>query len=82
MPSNIVKSVADRCDMSTSEVEEIWNDAKKEAEKQGEEENYKYIMGIFKSMIGDDCAKKMDWKNEGINRTDKLLEKIENYLYE
>lgn len=52
MPSNVVKSFADKTGKSTQEVEELWDKAKGIAKETGEEENYAYITGVLKKMLG------------------------------
>ena len=51
MPSNVVKSFAKKTGKSESEVEEKWEQAKKEAEKMGQGKNFAYITSILKSML-------------------------------
>lgn len=52
MPSSIVLSFAKQTNKSVEEVEELWNKAKEIAKEQGQENNYAYITGILKKMIG------------------------------
>lgn len=52
MPSSIVLSFAKQTNKSVEEVEELWNKAKKIAKEQGQENNYAYITGILKKMLG------------------------------
>lgn len=52
MPSNVVKSFADKTGKSVSEVESLWDKAKKSAAEQGHAEDYDYITGILKNMLG------------------------------
>jgi hypothetical protein len=74
MPNNIVKSVSEKCKMSMDEVENKWKDAKKEGEKQNHKEDFDYITGIFKKMVGKECLMEMGWTNED------LLDKIDHFL--
>lgn len=53
MPVPYVKKMAKKHKTSVSRAEGLWNDAKKSAEKQGHGDNYSYITGIFKKMIGE-----------------------------
>ena len=62
MPSSLVKRVTEVSDMSKSEVEELWEKAKKRAEDQGHEEEWDYIVGIFKQSLGKDLMKKLNKK--------------------
>ena len=52
MPLSIVLSFAKQTNKSVEEVEELWNKAKKIAKEQGQENNYAYITGILKKMLG------------------------------
>lgn len=52
MPANIVKSFADKTGKSEQEVDKLWNKAKEVAAEAGEAENYAYITGILKKMLG------------------------------
>lgn len=63
MPSSVVKAVADKTDLSVSELEDLWDEAKAKAEDEGYKDNYKYIMSIFKNLIGKDNKKKMGWES-------------------
>lgn len=61
MPSNIVRKVSEKCDLTKDRVEYLWDKAEKLAKKQGHEKEYDYIMGIFKKMIGNQCKNKLGW---------------------
>ena len=52
MPSNVVKSFADKTGKSVPEVDKLWNKAKEIASEQGQAENYALITGILKKMLG------------------------------
>lgn len=52
MPSNVVKSFADKTGKSVAEVDKLWNKAKEIASEQGQAENYALITGILKKMLG------------------------------
>lgn len=52
MPANIVKSFADKTGKSVAEVDKLWTKAKEVASDAGEAENYAYITGILKKMLG------------------------------
>jgi len=47
-----VKSFADKTGKSEAEVEKLWDKAKKIAKESGREEDYAYITGILKKMLG------------------------------
>lgn len=51
MPSNIVKSFAQKTGKSEKEVDDLWNKAKEIAKDEGHEEEYDYITGILKKML-------------------------------
>ena len=74
MPANVVKTVSEKCGMSEAEAEKLWKDAKKAAADEGKIEEYDYIMGIFKKMVGKDCMKTMGWMSEDI------INRINDYL--
>lgn len=76
MPTDVMKKVSNKCDMSMSEVEEKWSAAKSKAADQGHGDDWGYVMNIFKSMVGKECASKMGWTNENV----VFREKIESYL--
>ncbi len=75
MPTSLMKKVANKCDMSLSDVEDKWQKAKKEAEDQGHKDDWGYVTSIFKNMVGEKCAKKMGWTNESF-----IDKKIKKYL--
>ena len=52
MPSSIVLSFAKQTNKSVEEVEELCNKAKEIAKEHGQENNYAYITGILKKMLG------------------------------
>ena len=52
MPANIINSFADKSGKSKEEIERLWNKAKEQASKEGHEEDYAYIVGILKRMLG------------------------------
>lgn len=56
MPNDVVKAMAKKSDKSVEKAEELWDKAKEQAAEQGHEEEYDYIMGIFKRMMGLDEA--------------------------
>jgi hypothetical protein len=51
MPSNIIKSFADKTGKTEKEVELLWDKAKEIAKEAGHEEDYDYIVGILKRML-------------------------------
>lgn len=52
MPNPLIKSFASKSGKSTSEVESLWDKAKELASEEGHTEEYDYIVGILKSMLG------------------------------
>lgn len=51
MPSPMIKSFADKSDMTEKEVEVLWDKAKTIAKENGKPEDYDYIVGILKKML-------------------------------
>ncbi len=47
-----LKSRKGKDDMTTDRAEHLWDKAKEIAKKQGREDEYAYVMGIFKKMTG------------------------------
>lgn len=64
MPAAVVNKVSDKCSLSKEKAEAKWKEAKKLAADEGFEEQYDYIMQIFKSLVGKECMKIMGWANE------------------
>jgi hypothetical protein len=67
MPVSVVK---------TKEDEKAWKKAKKQAEKQGQGDNYAYIMSIYKNMTGyeaEDSKKKKKKESKLISYLHKRL---------
>lgn len=56
MPTPVLKSLATKAGVSMSKAEDMWDAAKKEAKQMGQEDNYAYITGIVKTMMGLDEA--------------------------
>lgn len=59
MPSNVVKSFAQKTGKSEAEVDKLWNQAKAEADKKDDLEKdsdryYAYVTGILKKMLSID----------------------------
>ena len=52
MPVNVIKTYAKKTGKSEGELERLWVRAKEAAKEQGRDEDYAYIMGIFKKMAG------------------------------
>lgn len=74
MPSNLINKVVDVCGISKKEAEDKWDEAKKGALKKGFAEGsdrfYIYTTGVFKKMVGKECASKMGWeKKEGVMKS-------------
>lgn len=52
MPAPAVASLAKKAGVSKDEAERRWSKAKKRAEEEGRKEDWQYVMGIFKKMLG------------------------------
>jgi hypothetical protein len=52
MPTPVIKSFAEKTGKSVAVVDKLWNKAKEVASEAGEAENYAYITGILKKMLG------------------------------
>jgi hypothetical protein len=52
MPNNIVKSFAEKTNKSVEYVEKKWDEAKIKSEKEGHKNDYPYIVGILKNLLG------------------------------
>lgn len=52
MPTPYLKKIAKDKGKSVSEMEDLWNQAKAQAAKEGHAKDYAYITGIFKKMAG------------------------------
>jgi hypothetical protein len=52
MPTPVIKSFAEKTGKSVAEIDKLWNKAKVIAAEEGEGENYAYITGIVKKMLG------------------------------
>jgi hypothetical protein len=52
MPAASIKSFASKSGKSEAEVERLWNKAKERAKEQGHTEDWPYIVGILKTMLG------------------------------
>lgn len=53
MPANYVMSLVDKGKGTKAELEKKWEDAKAIAAKSGHKDDYAYIIGIFKKMVGE-----------------------------
>lgn len=53
MPNAYIEKMADKKGKSVAELEKLWDKAKTLAADQGHSEEYDYITGIFKKMIGE-----------------------------
>jgi len=53
MPSAYVNKLAKKHHVSIDKAEDMWSKAKASAKKQGKADDYAYITGIFKQMIGE-----------------------------
>lgn len=54
MPLPYIDKMSKKHKKSKEELEHKWSKAKELAKKSGKENNYGYITGIFKRMIGED----------------------------
>lgn len=65
MPIKILQNISKKCDIKLEDVEKYWEEAKKQALDQGLKENtpnfYKYVVGILKKRVGEDCVDKLGW---------------------
>ena len=52
MPKRIITSLANSTGKPFEVVENLWSKAKETAKKEGHEDEYGYIVGILKSMLG------------------------------
>ena len=52
MPATVIQSFSKKTGKSVEELEKLWKKAKKVAEEQGRKDDYAYIVGIFKKMLG------------------------------
>jgi hypothetical protein len=68
MPTPALKSFADQSGKSMSEVERLWDEAKKAAAEQGHKEDYDYITGIVKKMLSIESV--------SFEQVDKLIEEV------
>lgn len=55
MPTGYVKKLAKKHHTSVGKSEDRWERAKKQAAKQGHSEDFAYITGIYKKMMGEDA---------------------------
>jgi uncharacterized protein YdbL (DUF1318 family) len=68
MPVPYVKKLAEKHGMSVDKAEEHWSKAKQRAADEGKSEDYAYITGIFKRMMGEkagaesDAAERLYWE--------------------
>lgn len=56
MPTAYIKKTAKKHHTTTKKAEQKWNKAKSIAKKQGQEDNYALITGIYKKMIGESLS--------------------------
>lgn len=78
MPTAYVKQLADKHGVPISTAEERWALAKKQAKKQGHAEEYDYVTGIFKKMMGEgveqlDEVKAGEFKSPRVGRRVKVV---------
>jgi hypothetical protein len=53
MPAAYVEKLAKKHKISIDKAEEYWAEAKKQAKKQNQEDNFAYITSIFKNMMNE-----------------------------
>lgn len=53
MPTGYVAKIAKKHNVSVSSAETKWNKAKRLAANQGHEQDYDYVTGIFKKLMGE-----------------------------
>ena len=56
MPSEYVDELAKQKGMSATEAERLWDKAKRLAAKEGHADDFAYITGIFKRMMGESSS--------------------------
>lgn len=62
MAKPVLKSFAKQSGKSLKDVEKLWVKAEAEASKMGQKDNYAYITGILKNMLGIDESFTNDYK--------------------
>jgi len=74
MPNNLIKSFAKRTGKSVTDLEEMWNELSKQAEKEGKSGNdkYQFIVGVMK--------KNLKIEQEGETTTDNIASYIRDTL--
>ena len=85
MPTAYVKKLAKKHHTSISKAEGRWSRAKKAAAKQGHEDEYDYITGIFKHMMGEGHGSFSDFYHmeilaEGTWSAPQTIEKAQKLL--
>jgi len=53
MPTPYVRKMAKKHHKTTAEVEKMWDDAKRSAEHAGHKDDYAYVTGVLKKMLGE-----------------------------
>ena len=76
MPTAIVKKYAKKKGISLKKSEKRWNKAKKFAKKEGQKENWPYVMSIYKKMMGMNENHVFDFR-EFINEMILVRKKVE-----
>jgi len=61
MPPALVKTASEELGIPFKEAKRLWEKAKKLALEEGIP-RYKYVVGIFKKMLGKKGVKKLGWK--------------------
>ena len=72
MPSNIIKSFAEKSGKSETEVEKLWDETKKQAEENGHKEDYEYIVGILKKKLNLNEESEMTYKEFYMKKLEKF----------
>lgn len=76
MPTPVIKSLASQMGIPLADAEEKWELSKKIAKKKGKEDNWEYIMGIFKKMIGESLVKENQRVLAGIYESEEEVEGV------
>lgn len=72
MPTPQIKNFSKKSGKSVSEVEKLWNKAKELATDMGKKDDFKYITGILKNMLGME----EDIQDQGLKRYKPLFEMV------
>jgi len=67
MPVGVVKKVSKALKIPISKVEELWDKAKSISKEEGRENDWGYVMGIFKKSLGKNKLLKLGWQSSTLN---------------